>query len=115
MTDNPSVLVIDDEPGLREMLALELSLEGFAVEAVDSGAAAVEAVRRRRFDVAITDLKMPAVVGRGRVRAAAARAGRAGPREQRARRAASSRAGVRFEIDLPRAGADRQSATPRPG
>lgn len=63
MTDQPSVLVIDDEPGLREMLAFELSMEGFAVEAVDSGSAAIEALRRRRFDVAITDLKMPGMDG----------------------------------------------------
>jgi CheY-like chemotaxis protein/C4-dicarboxylate-specific signal transduction histidine kinase len=63
VTDHPSVLVIDDEPGLREMLAFELSMEGFAVEAVESGAAAVEALRRRRFDVAITDLKMPGMDG----------------------------------------------------
>jgi CheY-like chemotaxis protein len=63
VTEHPSVLVIDDEPGLREMLAFELSMEGFAVEAVESGLAAVAALRKRRFDVAITDLKMPGMDG----------------------------------------------------
>jgi CheY-like chemotaxis protein len=63
VSEHPSVLVIDDEPGLREMLAFELSMEGFAVEAVESGLAAVEALRKRRFDVAITDLKMPGMDG----------------------------------------------------
>lgn len=63
MTDQPIVLVIDDEPGPREVLALELAMEGFAVEAVDGGPAAVEALRRRRFDVAIADLKVPGMEG----------------------------------------------------
>lgn len=58
-----SILVIDDEPGLRDMLAYELSQDGFEVETADSGMAAVERVKRRKFDLAITDLKMPGMDG----------------------------------------------------
>ncbi len=60
---NRAILIVDDEPGIREMLDYELSLEGFDVETADSGMAAVEALRRRRFDLAVTDLKMPGMDG----------------------------------------------------
>jgi CheY-like chemotaxis protein/signal transduction histidine kinase len=63
MTTRAAILVIDDEPGIREMLSYELSQEGFDVETADSGLAAVQAVKRRKFDLALTDLKMPGMDG----------------------------------------------------
>jgi DNA-binding response OmpR family regulator len=63
MSNRAAVLVIDDEPGIRDMLAYELSMEGFDVETAESGMAAVEAVKRRKFDLAVTDLKMPGMDG----------------------------------------------------
>lgn len=63
MSNRAAVLVIDDEPGIRDMLAYELSMEGFDVETAESGMAAVEALKRRKFDLAVTDLKMPGMDG----------------------------------------------------
>jgi DNA-binding NtrC family response regulator len=63
MSARASVLVIDDERGIREMLRYELSQDGFDVEMAENGLAAVEAVKRRKFDLAITDLKMPGMDG----------------------------------------------------
>ncbi|MDC0710588.1 response regulator [Stigmatella sp. ncwal1] len=63
MSTRASVLVIDDEPGIRDMLSFELSQEGFDVETAENGMAAVETLRRRKFDLAITDLKMPGMDG----------------------------------------------------
>ena len=63
MSSRASLLVIDDELGMREMLSYELAQEGFEVETAASGMAAVEAVRRRKFDLAVTDLKMPGMDG----------------------------------------------------
>lgn len=57
------VLVVDDEPALREMLSFELTQEGFEVETAESAMAAVAALRRRKFDVALTDVKMPGMKG----------------------------------------------------
>ena len=57
------LLVIDDEEDIREMLEFVLSREGFVVVTVDGGLAAVELVQKRRFDVAITDMKMPGMDG----------------------------------------------------
>jgi DNA-binding response OmpR family regulator len=63
MSTRAAVLVIDDEPGIRDMLSFELSQEGFDVETAESGMAAVEALKRRKFDLAVTDLKMPGMDG----------------------------------------------------
>jgi CheY-like chemotaxis protein len=59
----PSALVVDDEPGMRDMLVHELAARGFDVVAVDGGAAAVAALRGRRFDVALSDFMMPRMDG----------------------------------------------------
>jgi DNA-binding response OmpR family regulator len=58
-----SVLVIDDEPDMREMLAFSLPANEFEVVTAEGGRAAVELLGTRRFDVAITDLKMPGMNG----------------------------------------------------
>ncbi|MDY7226016.1 response regulator [Hyalangium rubrum] len=58
-----SVLVIDDEPDMREMLSFSLPSTEFEVVTADGGRAAVELLGTRRFDVAITDLKMPGMNG----------------------------------------------------
>jgi DNA-binding NtrC family response regulator len=63
MTPRALVLVIDDEADMREMLALVLHARGLEVETADSGQAALAAVARRRFEVAITDLRMPGMDG----------------------------------------------------
>jgi CheY-like chemotaxis protein len=60
---HPSLLVIDDEPDMRDMLSFDLTAEGYEVVTVASGAAAVEAVSAREFDLAITDLRMPGMDG----------------------------------------------------
>ncbi len=63
MQPQASVLVIDDEEVVRSLLAESLAADGFEVETAESGRAALEALRRRRFDLAITDLKMPGMDG----------------------------------------------------
>jgi CheY-like chemotaxis protein len=52
-----SVLVIDDEPEMRELIQLCLPAAEFEVVMAEGGRAAVELLATRRFDVAITDLK----------------------------------------------------------
>jgi DNA-binding response OmpR family regulator len=58
-----SVLVIDDEPDMRDMVAFSLSATEFEVVTASGGREAVELLGTRRFDVAITDLKMPGMNG----------------------------------------------------
>jgi DNA-binding NtrC family response regulator len=57
------VLVVDDEPLIRETLAEYLAQEGFAVEACGEGERALELARARRFDVAVCDLQLPDLDG----------------------------------------------------
>jgi DNA-binding response OmpR family regulator len=59
----PSLLVVDDEQGMRDMLLYELSEQGFEVIAVAGGREAIAAATRRRFDLVLSDLKMPEMDG----------------------------------------------------
>jgi DNA-binding NtrC family response regulator len=63
MPNRPSVLVVDDEPLIRETLAEFLAGEGFAVAAAGTGEEAVERAGRSRFDVAVCDINLPGLDG----------------------------------------------------
>lgn len=58
-----SVLVVDDEPIIRDVLSRYLAHAGFDVEAVGDGRRAVEAIRRDRPDLVILDLMLPGLDG----------------------------------------------------
>jgi two-component system cell cycle sensor histidine kinase/response regulator CckA len=66
MTGSGPVLVVDDEPLVRTALSRVLTLAGYDVSAVGSGAEAVELVRARpgRFRAIVLDLVMPGMGGR---------------------------------------------------
>jgi len=53
------VLVVDDEIKNAELTALELKDAGHEVEWVNGGARALERLEQARFDVVVTDLRMP--------------------------------------------------------
>ncbi|MBI6546350.1 MAG: response regulator [Cyanobacteria bacterium NC_groundwater_1444_Ag_S-0.65um_54_12] len=63
MSARASVLVIDDELGMREMLKYELSQDGFVVETAENGLRGLEALKGHKFDIIVTDLKMPGMDG----------------------------------------------------
>ena len=48
------VLVVDDEPSMRQMLSFALRREGYDVSTADDGRAALEALRDGRFDLVVT-------------------------------------------------------------
>lgn len=54
-----SVLVADDELGMRETLMDILSQSGYDVREAADGEAALEAIRGARFDVVVMDVRMP--------------------------------------------------------
>jgi len=58
-----SLLVVDDERGQREILEMILSGEGYDITTAASGEAALRLARERRFDLALTDLKMTGMDG----------------------------------------------------
>lgn len=53
------ILVVDDEPMVRDAIRMLLTIDGHQVEAVSSGAEALEKLAIRTFDVVFTDLRMP--------------------------------------------------------
>jgi two-component system, OmpR family, response regulator MprA len=57
------VLVVDDDPPLRRMLARTLSAEGFEVTVAPDGGAALVEVQRAAPDVIVLDVAMPAIDG----------------------------------------------------
>ena len=57
------VLVVDDEPAIRDILELELERMGHTVTCCESGEAAVAAIGGKPFDAALLDLRMPGMDG----------------------------------------------------
>jgi len=57
------VLVIDDEPDLRTLYELTLLREGYQVETAGTVAQAREALANERFDLVITDMRLPDGMG----------------------------------------------------
>lgn len=58
-----TVLVVDDEAGMRETLADILADAGYEVASADNGKAALEALSHDRFDVVVMDIRMPGMDG----------------------------------------------------
>ena len=63
ITANARILVVDDEPPVLLTLKAILEQEGYAVDAAAEGATALRMVREHRYDLVLTDLKMPGVDG----------------------------------------------------
>ncbi|MBE7552235.1 MAG: response regulator transcription factor [Anaerolineales bacterium] len=57
------ILVVDDEPNIREVVELYLRREGFEVEVAGDGAAALAAVERKIPDLIVLDLMLPVLGG----------------------------------------------------
>lgn len=57
------VLVVDDEAALRELLTVQLEPHGFLIVQAGDGHEALYELRRRHFDVMITDYAMPDLNG----------------------------------------------------
>jgi DNA-binding NtrC family response regulator len=57
------ILIVDDEPLIRDTLAEFLMQEGYTVTACGSGEAALELAQARPFDVALCDVQLPGMDG----------------------------------------------------
>ena len=58
-----SVLIVEDEANVQELVDYNLVKEGFVVSHATSGEAALELVQRNRFDVIVLDLMLPGLDG----------------------------------------------------
>ena len=71
--EKPRVLVVDDEKFIRDILADFLGMEGYVVRTAPDGASAIAELERARYDMIISDLKMPRMGGLELLREVAAR------------------------------------------
>ncbi|MEO0480170.1 MAG: response regulator transcription factor [Planctomycetota bacterium] len=57
------LLIVEDEPELRQGLVLNLEAEGYRVDAVGTGEEAIEHLRRQEHDLVLLDLMLPGASG----------------------------------------------------
>ncbi|MFM1927175.1 MAG: hypothetical protein RLZ06_751 [Actinomycetota bacterium] len=58
-----NIMVVDDEPGVREMIADALRMQGYKTETAADGNLALREIHERHFDLVISDVNMPKVNG----------------------------------------------------
>ena len=58
-----NVLVVDDDPGVRSVLASFLSRRGYAVETVEDGETALRKIRQSEPDLLLLDVYLPGISG----------------------------------------------------
>jgi CheY-like chemotaxis protein len=57
------ILIVDDDPANRELLARRLARSGYSSNCVDSGETALKQLEKRRYDLILLDQKMPGMSG----------------------------------------------------
>jgi DNA-binding NtrC family response regulator len=63
MKSSVSVLIVDDEEMMRNLLNKILSREGYKIRSAEDGVAALEVLKEERVDIIISDMKMPRLNG----------------------------------------------------
>jgi two-component system OmpR family response regulator/two-component system alkaline phosphatase synthesis response regulator PhoP len=63
LTSAPRVLVVEDEPNIRDLVCLHLGLEGYACEGLGNGQEALQRTERDRFDLLVLDVMIPGLDG----------------------------------------------------
>jgi len=63
LTQGASVLIVDDDAGIRKTLSKILEKEGYLVETVENGQQAIKASNKRFFNVALIDIRLPDMEG----------------------------------------------------
>ena len=63
MSQQPSILIVDDESGILDTLRILLRKEGFEVTTAQGGKAGLEQIRSGNHDIVLTDVRMPQVTG----------------------------------------------------
>ena len=59
----PHVLIVEDDPDLRDLFKTTVELHGFSVDTAENGQAGLERLRTRRPCVVVLDLMMPVMSG----------------------------------------------------
>ena len=63
MDETTRILIIDDDENIRKVLATILEEEGYEVESVDTAKKAIEKTRRKFYNIALIDIRLPDMEG----------------------------------------------------
>jgi CheY-like chemotaxis protein len=103
------ILIVDDQPDIRELVRMTLEIDGHEVHEAEDGASALQAARRLAPELVLLDVMMPG----GMDGLAVCRALRSDPSRRRTRIVMLSARGQKSDIEAGRAaGADAYLAKP---
>ena len=63
MTDQPLILVVDDEEAFREIFSMKLTADGYRVETAENGQVGVEKAKQLKPALVLMDVRMPVMDG----------------------------------------------------
>jgi len=61
--ERPRILVVDDEPDVRNIVSKTLAMADYEVHTAIDGPSAMEQLRKTQYDLLVTDLRMPGMDG----------------------------------------------------
>ncbi|MGK0407276.1 MAG: two-component system response regulator VicR [Roseivirga sp.] len=63
MSDRPKILIVDDEPLIRDALAFKLTKDGYDVDTAEDGEKAIQKIESEEYHIIISDIMMPFISG----------------------------------------------------
>jgi CheY-like chemotaxis protein len=63
MNNEPLILAVDDDPGILRLIKLELTSQGFRVNAAGDGMTALKMAEEETPDLVVMDIMMPEMTG----------------------------------------------------
>jgi DNA-binding response OmpR family regulator len=63
MTPSPRILVVEDEPNIRDLVCLHLGLEGYTCDGLADGREALARAEAERYDLVVLDVMIPGLDG----------------------------------------------------
>jgi DNA-binding NtrC family response regulator len=63
MGETARILIVDDDENIRKVITMILADEGYAVESVDTAKKAIEITKKKFFNLALIDVRLPDMEG----------------------------------------------------
>ena len=63
MGESARILIVDDDENIRKVLTTILEDEGYIIESVDTGKKAIERTKRKAYNLALIDIRLPDIEG----------------------------------------------------
>jgi DNA-binding response OmpR family regulator len=63
MSDRAKILIVDDEPLIRDALAFKLTKDGYDVDTAEDGEKAIQKIESEEYQIIISDIMMPFISG----------------------------------------------------